>query len=206
MVGELIVNMFVTLDGVVQAPGEPSEDVEGGFEHGGWQASYLDEESGGVMFEDMAHVDALLLGRKTYEIFAAYWPQAPEEIPFTALLNNAPKYVASRTLESVEWNNSNLIQGEIANEVPRLKEQYGKIHVSGSADLVQTLLRHDLVDQLNLWVYPVVLGTGKKLFADGAVPAALELLESATFGKGTVLLRYRRAGSPTYGNLAADAH
>ena len=111
-----------------------------------------------------------LLGRKTYEIFAAYWPQGPEEIPFTALLNNAPKYVASRTLESVEWNNSNLIQGEIANEVPRLKEQYGQIHVSGSADLVQTLQRHDLVDQLNLWVYPVVLGTGKKLFADGAVP------------------------------------
>ena len=139
MVGELIVNMFVTLDGVVQAPGEPSEDVEGGFEHGGRQAPYLDEESGGVMFEDMAHLDALLLGRKTYEIIAAYWPQGPEEIPFTALLNNVPKYVASRTLESVEWNNSNLIQGEIANEVPRLKEQYGQIHVSGSADLVQTL-------------------------------------------------------------------
>jgi dihydrofolate reductase len=144
--------------------------------------------------------------RPTRSIFAAYWPQGPEEIPFTALLNNAPKYVASRTLESVEWNNSNLIQGESANEVPRLKEQYGKIHVSGSADLMQTLLRHDLVDQLSLWVYPVVLGTGKKLFADGAVPATLELLESATFGKGTVLLRYRRAGKLTYGDLARDAH
>jgi dihydrofolate reductase len=154
MVGELIVNMFVTLDAVVQAPGEPSEDVEGGFEHGGWQASYLDEESGGVMFADMAHLDALLLGCKTYEIFAAYWPQGPEEIPFTALLNNAPKYVASRTLECVEWNNSNLIQGEIANEVPR---------------------------PWSCW---------------NRRPSA----------RARFCCRYRRAGKPTYGNLAWDAH
>jgi dihydrofolate reductase len=204
-VGELVVNMFVSLDGVMQAPGEPGEDREGGFEHGGWQVPYLDEESGKLMTEHIASLDALLMGRKTYEIFAAYWPQAPADDPIGARLNGAPKHVASRTLDTVEWANSRLIKGEVADEVARLKQDYDQLHVIGSGDLVQTLLRHDLVDRLNLWIYPVLLGSGKRLFADGTIPTALRLVDSATFGTGTVLLTYQRAGKPRYGNLAWDA-
>jgi dihydrofolate reductase len=203
--GELVVQMFVTLDGVMQAPGEPDEDLDGGFEHGGWQVPYLDEASGKIMLEHMARLDALLLGRKTYEIFAAYWPQAPADDPMAAQLNRVPKYVASRTLGTVDWTNSTLLKGEVADEVARLKHDYDQMHVSGSGNLVQTLLRHDLMDQLNLWIYPVVLGSGKQLFADGTIPTALRLVDSATFTTGTVLLTYQRAGKPTYGNLAWDA-
>lgn len=203
--GQLVVDMFVTLDGVMQAPGEPDEDRDGGFEHGGWQAPYFDEESGKLMGEQIARVDALLLGRKTYEIFAAYWPKAPADDPIAAKLNGVRKYVASRTLGAVEWNNSTLIEGEVADEVPRLTQDHGELLVIGSGNLVQTLLRHDLVDLLNLWVYPVLLGTGKRLFADGTIPTALRLTGSATFAGGAVLLSYERAGKPTYGNMAWDA-
>jgi dihydrofolate reductase len=203
--GELVVNMFVSLDGVMQGPGGPDEDREGGFEHGGWQAPYLDEESGKIISEGIARLDALLLGRKTYEIFAAYWPQAPADDPIAARLNSAPKYVASRTLDTVQWTNSKLIRGEVADEVARLKQDYDQIHVIGSGNLVQTLLRDDLVDQSNLWVFPVLLGSGKRLFAEGTIPTALRLLNSATFSTGAVLLTYQRAGKPRYGNMARDA-
>jgi dihydrofolate reductase len=154
------------------------------------------------MGEHIARIDALLLGRKTYEIFAAYWPQAPVDLEIAARLNTAPKYVASRTLESVDWTNSSVIEGEIADAVPRIKQDHDEVHVIGSGSLVQTLLKHDLVDRFNLWLYPVVLGSGKRLFAEGAIPAAMSLVASATFGSGTVLLIYERAGKPTYGNLA----
>lgn len=203
--GEIVVNMYVSLDGVMQAPGEPDEDLDGGFEHGGWQVPYLDDESGKIMGEQLAGLDALLFGRKTYDIFAAYWPQAPADHPLAALFNDSPKYVASRTLDTVEWTNSRLIEGEVADEVAGIKRDYNQIHVVGSGNLVQTLTRHDLVDQLNLWVYPVVLGSGKRLFGDGAIPTALRLTDSATFSSGTVMLTYHRLGKPTYGNMAWEA-
>jgi dihydrofolate reductase len=200
--GELVVNMFVSLDGVIQGPGMPDEDREGGFEHGGWQAPYFDEESGKAIGERIARLEALLLGRKTYEMFAAYWPRAAADDPIASRLNSARKYVASRTLDTVEWTNSTLIEGDVADAVARLKRDHDQIDVIGSGNLVQTLLRHDLVDRLNVWVYPLLLGSGKRLFADGTVPTALRLVESATFPKGAVLLAYQRTGKPTYGSMA----
>ena len=158
--GELVVNMFTSLDGVLQGPGGPDEDREGGFEYGGWQAPYFDEESGKVIGEHIAGMEALLLGRKTYEIFAAYWPRQPAENPIAARLNGAPKYVASQTLDTVGWTNSKLLQGDVAEAVARVKAQFGRVDVIGSGNLVQTLLRTDLVDRLDLWVFPVLLGSG----------------------------------------------
>jgi dihydrofolate reductase len=202
--GKLIVTEFVTLDGVGQAPGGPDEDLDGGFTHGGWQAPLLDEEAGTVVFERARSMDALLIGRRTYEIFADYWPTAPEEIPFTDLLNNVPKYVASRTLaDPLEWRGSTVVAGPIAEDVTSLKERHDELHVIGSLDLVQSLLRFGLVDRLNLWVYPVLLGSGKQVFGDGTVPAALRLIESVTYPNGTLQLTYDTAGTPTYGTVAA---
>jgi dihydrofolate reductase len=200
--GKLVVNTFTTLDGVMQAPGMPEEDREGGFDQGGWQVPYFDEESGQVMAEGMASFDALLLGRKTYEIFASYWPNAPADDPVAERLNKAPKYVASRTLANVTWENSTLLEGDIENEVPRLKEAYNEIHTSGSGNLVQSLMKRGLVDQYNLWVYPLLLGSGKRLFGDGTMPTALRLVESKTFGNGAVLLSYQPTGKPEYGSTA----
>lgn len=203
--GQLIVIEFVTLDGVAQAPGEPDEDRDGGFGHGGWQAPLLDDESGSAMFEQAKPMDALLLGRKTYEIFAAYWPNAPQEIPFTGLLNSVPKYVASRTLAGpLAWQRSTLVAGNLADAILSLKERHNEVHVIGSLDLVQSLLRLGLVDRFNLWIYPVLLGSGKQVFADGTMPTALRLIESITYPNGTVQLAYETAGEPTYGNLAVD--
>jgi dihydrofolate reductase len=200
--GKLVVNTFTTLDGVMQAPGMPEEDREGGFDQGGWQVPYFDEESGQVMAEGMASFDALLLGRKTYEIFASYWPNAPADDPMAERLNKIPKYVASRTLDNVTWENSTLLKGDVDYEVPRLKEAYNEIHTSGSGNLVQSLMKRGLVDQYNLWVYPVLLGSGKRLFGDGTMPTALRLVESKTFGNGAVLLSYQPTGKPGYGSTA----
>jgi dihydrofolate reductase len=202
--GTLIVTEFVTLDGVAQGPGGPDEDDENGFTHGGWQAPVADPESGDVMFERARSMDALLLGRKTYEIFANYWPTAPEEIPFTGLLNRVPKYVASRTLaEPLDWQGSTVVGESLAEEVSALKGRYDEVHVIGSLDLVQSLLQFVLVDRLELWLYPVLLGTGKRVFADGTVPAALRLIESVTYPSGTVQLTYDLAGTPTYGTMGS---
>ena len=200
--GALVVTMFTSLDGVLQGPGAPEEDRAGGFEYGGWQAPYVDQESGKVISDHIAGLEALLLGRKTYEIFAAYWPQQPAENPIAARLNGAPKYVASQTLDTLGWANSQLIQGEVAQAVKRLTGEFGRVDVIGSGDLVQTLLGNELVDRLNLWVYPVLLGSGKRLFAEGTVPTALRLVESATFPNGAVHLIYERAGKPTFGSMA----
>ena len=200
--GMLMVTEFVTLDGVAQAPGGPEEDPEDGFTHGGWQAPLMDPESGAVMFEQAESMDALLLGRRTYEIFADYWPTAPEEIPFTGLLNSVPKYVASRTLaEPLDWQGSTVVGESLADDVTALKERHDEIHVIGSLDLVQSLLRPGLVDRLNLWLYPLVLGTGKQVFADGTVPAVLRLVESSTYPSGLLHLTYDLAGAPTYGTV-----
>ena len=201
--GKLIVTEFVTLDGVAQAPGAPDEDRDGGFVHGGWQAPVADGESGEVIFEQARSMDALLLGRKTYEIFAGYWPSAPPEIPFTGLLNGVPKYVASRTLaDPLAWHGSTLVADDLAESITSLKEGHDEVHVIGSLDLLQSLLRFGLVDRINLWLYPLLLGSGKQVFAEGTVPTALRLTDSVTYPSGTLHLVYETAGEPTYGNLA----
>lgn len=204
MMGKLIVHMYVTLDGVYQAPGEPDEDLDGGFRLGGWQAPYLDAESGQLMFDEMAPLDALLLGRKTYAIFANYWPHAPVEVPFTALLNTTQKYVASRKLRAAEWDRTTIIR-RVPEDVARLKEELHEIHVTGSGALVHTLLREELVDRLNLWVYPVVLGSGKRLFEGGATINAWRMVACTPFATGVVHLGYELAGSPVYGDTGLDA-
>jgi dihydrofolate reductase len=203
--GKLIATEFVTLDGVAQAPGGPDEDRDGGFAHGGWQAPVADEESGEVIFEQARSMDALLLGRRTYEIFADYWPNAPAEVPFTSLLNGVPKYVASRTLAGpLAWHGSTLVTDDLAARITALKDRHDEVHVIGSLDLLQSLLRFGLVDRMNLWMYPLLLGSGKQVFADGTVPTALRLIESVTYPSGTLHLTYETAGMPTYGNMGIE--
>ncbi len=200
--GRLIVTEFLTLDGVAQAPGGPDEDRDSGFTHGGWQAPLLDEEAGKVVFEQASSMDALLLGRTTYEIFADYWPTAPEEIPFTGLLNGVPKYVASRTLsEPLAWPGSTLLTGDFAESIAAVKERHDRVHVIGSLDLVQSLLRLGLVDRFNLWLYPLLLGSGKQVFGNGTLPTALRLTESHTYGNGALELTYEPVGVPTVGDM-----
>jgi dihydrofolate reductase len=203
-VGKLVVGTFVTVDGVMQAPGGPDEDREGGFEHGGWLAPHFDETLGGFMDKLVGRADALLLGRKTYEIFASYWPNAGADDPMANKLNSVPKYVASRTLDSVEWNNSNLLGSDVADDVSEFKGRIdGEIHVAGSGDLIQTLLRHDLVDEFVLIVFPVVLGTGKRLFSDGTIPRGLRLTDTQTTPTGVAIQTYERVGEPEYGTVGA---
>ena len=201
---KLVVSTFVTLDGVMQAPGGPEEDTAGGFEHGGWSFGYWDDAMGEWMGESMGKPFAMLLGRKTYEIFAAYWPNAGEQ-PGAAELNAATKYVASRTLDSVEWENSTLLEGNAADAVARLKEEDGpEIQVHGSSDLIQTLLAAQLVDEFRVWIFPVVLGSGKRLFGEGTAPSGFELVDSKTSTSGVLVTTYRPAGEPKYGSFAAD--
>jgi dihydrofolate reductase len=199
--GRLIVQSFVTLDGVIQAPGGPEEDREGSFPHGGWQYPFLDEESGAVIGEGLERMDALLIGRKTYDIFAGYWPIAPAENSFARLMNQVPKYVASRTLDRVAWNNARLIEGDLAKAIKRIKDNHDDVYVIGSADLVQTLMKGGLVDMFVLFVYPVVLGSGKRLFPEGVEPTRFELIESRSFERGAILLKYQFDGEPTYGTM-----
>ncbi|MFF3765166.1 dihydrofolate reductase family protein [Streptomyces sp. NPDC001922] len=203
----LIVTAFVTLDGVMQAPGGPEEDVDGGFEHGGWQVPYVDDDFMDLMtgvFEDTA--DHLLLGRKTYDIFAAYWPRVTDENNSIAVkLNSMPKYVASRTRNNLEWHNSQLLQGDAAEAVARLKQQLdGVLMTQGSSVLIRTLQQHDLVDEYRLLINPVILGTGKRLFAEGAAPSAWTLRESRTSSVGVQYCAYERAGKPEYGTFSLD--
>lgn len=189
---KLGVTEFLSLDGVMQAPAAPDEDTEGGFRHGGWQQQYGDEVLLQAATAGMAEVDAYLFGRKTYEKMAAFWPTAPREIPFTDHLNNTRKYVASRTLTSVEWQNSTVLDGDVAEAVAKLKEQPGKgIGVLGSGELVQTLIEHDLVDEYFLLVCPIVLGSGKRLFREIGQVKKLKLVESKPTSTGSVILVYR---------------
>jgi dihydrofolate reductase len=203
--GKLIVTEFLTLDGVAQAPGGPDEDRDRGFAHGGWQAPLMNEEAGNAVFEQAKSMDALLLGRTTYEIFANYWPQAPEEIPFTGLLNGVPKYIASRTLtEPLTWSGSTLLAGDFVDSITAVKERHDRVHVIGSLDLVQSLLRFGLVDRLNLWLYPLLLGSGKQVFGDGTLPTALRLTESHPYPNGTLQVTYETVGVPTYGDMTLE--
>ena len=200
----LIVSTFLTLDGVMQAPGGPGEDDDRGFAHGGWSVNYWDEQMAQVMGEAMSTPFDLVLGRKTYDIFAAYWPHASEE-DGAKPLNDATKYVASRSHRTLEWNNSVLIEGDAAEGVTALKTGDGpELQVHGSGDLVQTLLRHNLVDQYRLWVFPLVIGSGKRLFADGTVPAGLKLVDSKVSTTGVVIATYEPAGEIVTGSFALD--
>ena len=197
----LIVSTFVTLDGVMQAPGGPGEDDSGGFAHGGWSVNYWDDRMGEVMDAAMSIPFDLVLGRRTYDVFAAHWPHASEEDgakPF----NDATKYVASRSHPTLEWSNSVLIEGDAAEGVAALKEQDGpEPQVHGSADLIQTLLRHNLVDEYRLWVFPLVIGSGNRLFSEGAVPSALKLVDSQVSTTGVVIARYEPAGEIVTGSF-----
>jgi dihydrofolate reductase len=200
---KLVAGTFLSMDGVMQAPGGPDEDRSGGFQHGGWLVPYFDEKLGEIMTEWTKGAGAFLLGRKTYEIFAGSWPKSTDPADEAALaLNTRPKYVASRTLEKVDWNNSTLIKGDVAEEVAKLKaEEGGEIQVHGSSDLLQTLLKHDLIDTLRIWQFPVVIGGGKRLFAEGAVPGAFRLVDTELVTTGAVLLVYERAGDLRYGEV-----
>jgi len=205
--GKLVVGTFLTLDGVMQAPGGPDEDREGGFEHGGWSVNYWDDLMGQIITEWTVQAGALLLGRKTYEIFAAHWPHVSDDDPVAARLNSVPKYVASRTLGSVGWNNSTLLKGDLAQAVSDIKERTaGEVQVTGSGDLIQTLMKHDLVDEYRLWVFPLLLGAGKRLFAEGTMPGGLKLVEAKTSSTGVAIHTYERAGAVRYGSFEVDQH
>jgi dihydrofolate reductase len=201
---KLVVGTFLTLDGVMQAPGGPEEDPSGGFSHGGWLVPYFDETLGRAMDEWVQRAGGFLLGRRTYEIFAAHWPQVSGD-PVADKLNNSPKYVASRTLDRVDWKNSTLLGGDVAEEVRRLKDESGgELQVHGSGALIQTLLQHNLIDEFRLWTFPVLLGTGKRLFADGTRPAGLKLAETQTTSTGAVLQVLDFAGKLSYGSFALE--
>lgn len=185
----LTATTFLTLDGVMQAPGGPEEDPTDGFELGGWSFPYPDDDFGRLVSGWFAEADAFLLGRRTYEIFAAFWPRVTEEAdPVASRLNTLPKYVASRTLTSVSWQGAELLRGDVAEEVARLKERPGReLQVHGSGGLLQTLMAHDLVDEYRLFVHPVVLGSGRRLFGEGTVPRSLELVDATTTSTGVVV-------------------
>jgi dihydrofolate reductase len=201
---KLTVGAFLSIDGVVQGPGAPHEDESGGFTHGGWTVNYWDEIMGQVMAASMSSPFDMVLGRKTYDIFAAHWPNAGDD-PAATALNNATKYVASRTRTSLEWVNSTLIEGNVADGVAKLRNQNGPdLQVHGSGNLLQTLMAHDLIDEYRLWVFPVVLGNGKRLFADGAVPRGLQLIDHVVSSTGVVMSTYQPAGELVTGSFALD--
>ena len=192
---------FVSMDGVMQAPGGPQEDTDGGFDLGGWTVGYFDEFLGETMGQQVGKPFAMLLGRRTYEVFASYWPHASKE-EGADIFNNAQKYVASRTLKKVEWQNSELIAGDVPKAVKKLKKEEGpEIQVHGSSDLIQTLLQNDLVDLLHLKIFPITLGKGKRLFGEGAIPAEFKLIKSEASPSGVIVASYERAGEIKHGSF-----
>ena len=198
---KLIVSTFLTLDGVMQAPGGPEEDDSGGFAYGGWSVNYWDDQMRQVMTEAMSAPFDLVLGRRTYEIFAAYWPHAPEEAGAKPL-NNATKYVASGSRPRLEWDRSVLIEGDAAEGIAQLKKGDGlELQVHGSGNLIQTLMRHNLVDEYRLWVFPLVIGSGKRLFSDGTIPSALKLVDSKVSTTGVVIGTYEPVGEIVTGSF-----
>ena len=198
----IVASEFLTLDGVMQGPGGPEEDQSGGFDRGGWIVPHWDDEMRAVLGKWNQEAESMLLGRKTYEIFAAHWPYAPKDDPIAPKLNAMPKFVASRTLKKADWNNSTLIGGDVRRELARLKQDgNGLMLIFGSSNLVQSLLGHDLIDEFRLWIFPVLLGKGKRLFAEGASPIGLTLQEARSFGTGVVLQRYQPSGKPDYGSF-----
>lgn len=196
---KLTVLSFITLDGVMQAPGGPEEDPSGNFTYGGWTVPYFDEFLGEVMTEQMSRPFDLLLGRKTFEVFASYWPQHEQEGPE---INRATKYVASNTLTAHEWEKSVFLSGDVVDAIKQLKGQEGPdLQVHGSGELIQTLLEHDLVDEFWLKIFPVTLGTGKRLFGNGTIPAAYTLVDSKTSPSGVIIASLKRAGDVQTGSF-----
>ena len=191
---------FISLDGVMQAPGGPEEDTSGGFEYGGWTVPYFDEFMNEVMGEQMTKPFDLLLGRRTFEIFASYWPKHEDKWPG---INTVTKYVASNSLTKHEWNNSVFLKGDVANEIKKLKEQDGPdLQVYGNGNLIQTLLKHDLVDELWLKIFPITLGKGRKLFTEGTTPAGWKLIDSKVSPQGVIVANYKRKGEVKTGSFA----
>lgn len=199
---KVMVLEFITLDGVIQAGGGPEEDTSGGFKYGGWQAPYSDDALEIVMKKQMSLPFDLLLGRKTFEIWEPYWPKHADMWPGVM---SATKYVASNTMTASEWQPSVFLGGDIAEKVTKLKQQQGPdLHVYGSGNLVQTLMKHDLVDEFWLKIYPLTLGSGKRLFVDGTIPAAFKVTESQVSATGIIIVNYKRAGAVTTGSLAGS--
>lgn len=199
---KLTLTQFQTLDGVIQAPGGPEEDRVGGFEHGGWSVPFGDDDFGRFINGVFDRADAFLLGRRTYDIFASYWPKMTDPAdPVASRLNALPKYVATTTLTGSDWQNTHLIGREdIAKDVALLKEQPGReLQLHGSAGLAQSLLAHDLIDTIHLLTFPVTLGTGKRLFAEGGLPTSFRTTASTLSSTGVVISTYERAGRPEYG-------
>lgn len=200
---KIVVLSFVSLDGVMQAPGGPEEDTSGDFKYGGWTFPYFDEFAGEIMTEQMSVPFDLLLGRKTYDIFAAYWPKQDESNMPTTPFNNATKYVVSASSPKLDWVHSELIDGDVVAKLKELKAQDGPmLQVHGSGNLIQTLLKNDLVDELWLKIFPVTLSTGKRLFAEGTMPAGFKLTETKTSPSGVIFANYKRAGEVKTGSFA----
>lgn len=196
---KVIALLFVTLDGVIQAPGGPQEDTDGGFNYGGWVEPYFDERLGAIMDEQMSKTRALLLGRKTYEIFASYWPAHESEWPG---INSATKYVVSHTLTEPLWDNTVIINDNAVEEIRRLKQQDGPdLQMYGSSRLLQMLFKQDLVDELWLKIFPITLGTGKRLFGEGTIPTAFKLTHSEATPNGVIIASYKRAGDVKTGSF-----
>jgi|SRR5918998_3152109 dihydrofolate reductase len=198
---KIVVLSFITLDGVMQAPGGPTEDTSGDFTHGGWTVPYFQEDDflGKVMGEQMSKPSDLLLGRKTFEIFASYWPQHESDWPG---INEMTKYVVSNTLTKHEWDKTVFLKGNVADEIKELKQQDGPdLQVYGSGNLIQTLMEHDLVDEFWLKIFPVTLGNGKRLFDKGTIPAAFTLTESKTSPSGVIIASFKRAGEVKTGSF-----
>ena len=202
---ELTLTTFLTLDGVMQAPGGPAEDTAGHFMHGGWLVPHADADMGAAMVDIFGRAEAFLLGRKTYDIFAAHWPRVTDpDDPVASRLNTLPKFVASRTHDRFDWHNTSAV-ADVVQTVAELKQRFaGEVQVHGSGDLAQTLIAHDLIDEYRLLVFPVLLGSGKRLFGAGTAPATLRLLRSHTTSTGTVISVYRRAGTLETGSFALD--
>lgn len=200
---ELLVQTFLTLDGVMQAPGGPEEDDSDGFAFGGWSVTYWDEDLDQAMDEVVSEPFAMVLGRRTYDIMAAFWPHASAEEGAT-VFNEATKHVASRSRPTLTWSNSLLIEGDAAEGLAALKAEDGpELQVHGSGNLAQTLIRHNLVDRYRLWIFPLVIGSGKRLFAEGTIPAGLELIEGRTSTSGVFMGTYRSAGEIVTGTFGS---
>src|SRR5512137_2692318 len=197
---KLIVLSMITLDGVIQAPGGPEEDTSGGFAHGGWIGPHSDHVLAAAIRKQMNMPFDLLIGRRTFAIWAPYWPQHNDIWP---AVNTATKYVASNTMTSHEWQPSVFLNGDIGEKVANIKQQQGPdLHIWGSGHLIQTLIKHDLVDAFWLMIYPITLGGGKRLFADGTIPAAFKVTESMVSSKGVIVVNYERAGAVTTGEVS----
>lgn len=202
----LTATSHLTLDGVMQSNGKPEPELHDGFKQGGWQVPYLDDDFGRLATDWMAAADAFLLGRRTYELFAEHWSRVTDPTNALAIkLNGQPKYVVSSTLDRLTWNNSMLLRGDVFNEVATLKRQPGnELQIHGSSTLIRTLMEQDLIDEYRLFIHPVVLGNGKRLFGEGTTPTAFTLIETKTTSRGVVIHVYQPAGKPTYGTVALE--